>query len=510
MIDLILFILVLGVNILIHEYAHFYFARKANILCHEFAIGMGPAIYQKKKDETVYSIRAIPLGGYVSMAGEEVSDFVRVGNNVGINLDELGNVKEIVLNNNSKYDHIGNVIDLDLYGLDNNELFLKLNVSGEVITYKVNKDAMYVINDKKKMQLSIAERSYENKTLWERFKVVFAGPLSNFVLAFFILFILAFFIGKPVNNTKIGAVSESANMQGINEGDVITKIGNNEVNTFDDVNKYIIENNSNKVMIELNGNEQLEINLSIIIQGLGFTNIVGEDSLKIGQVFGKSKDLKENDLIVGIIMKDKIINTDEYYDVNTWEELLTYINNNNLKNSVRLKVIREGEELVVSYNNINANTLKKLDANYIQYQIGVGGTSKFNILYPLYFPFKQVGSDMKQMLNTIALLISPKSGVSVKDLAGPVGIFSLVSSARSQGVVSFFIFFAFLSINVGFLNLMPIPALDGGRIVFIIYEAISGRKVNKNVENTIITITFILLLMLMIFVTFQDITRLFR
>src|SRR5690554_7592241 len=77
--DIILFILVLGINILIHEFAHFYFARKANILCHEFAIGMGPVLYQKKKGETVYSIRAIPLGGYVSMAGEEVSDFVKIG-----------------------------------------------------------------------------------------------------------------------------------------------------------------------------------------------------------------------------------------------------------------------------------------------------------------------------------------------------------------------------------------------------------------------------------------------
>lgn len=510
MIDLILFIIVLGVNILIHEYAHFYFARKANILCHEFSIGMGPKIYQKKKGETLYSIRAIPLGGFVSMAGEEVSNFVKDGNNVGINLDENGNVKEIVLNEKSNYEIIGTVLSHDLYGEDNSKLFIKLNVSGEEKTFNVNKDAYYIFSNKNKMQLSIKERSYEDKTLWERFKVVFAGPLSNFLLAFFILFILAFFIGKPVNNTKIGAVSESANMQGIKEGDVITKVGNKEVETFDDINKYLIENNSNKVLVEINGNEELEINLSINIQGLGFTNIVGEDSLKVGEVFGRSKDLKENDLIIGIIMKDKIINTDEYYEVNTWSELLTYINENSSKDSVKLKVLRENEEVIVSYNNINDKTLKKLGANYIHYQIGVGGTSKFNILYPLYFPFQQVGSDMKQMLNTITLLISPKSGVSVKDLAGPVGIFSLVSSARSQGVISFFIFFAFLSVNVGFLNLMPIPALDGGRIVFIIYEAITKRKVNKNVENTIITITFLLLLMLMIFVTFQDITRLFR
>ena len=72
--NLIVFILVLGVIILIHELGHFYFAKRAKILCHEFAIGMGPAIWQTRRGETVYSIRSIPIGGYVSMAGEAISD----------------------------------------------------------------------------------------------------------------------------------------------------------------------------------------------------------------------------------------------------------------------------------------------------------------------------------------------------------------------------------------------------------------------------------------------------
>lgn len=509
MIDLILFILVLGLNILIHEYAHFYFARKANILCHEFAIGMGPALYQKKKGETVYSIRAIPLGGYVSMAGEEVSDFVKPGQNIGVNFDSNGNVKDIILNNTTKYEQIGKVVDSDLYGENNNPLFIELIVSGETIKYNVNKDAMYILSDKKQMQLSIAERSFENATLWQRFKVVFAGPLSNFVLAFLILFVLAFFIGKPNNNTEIGnSVNEH-----INEGDVITKVNNENVSTFDDISEVILNNQSNKVMIEINGTDSVEVDLTIIIQGLGFTNKPGVDEVIVGEVFGRQKDLQTDDKITGIILADKLEpNQDNYFEVNNWDDLLNYLSveNNTSKGKVKLKVERDGETQVVSYDNLNSNTLKKLDANYIHYQIGVSGTSSFNILYPLYYPILQVGNDMKQMLNTIGLLISPRSGVSVKDLSGPIGIFTLVSSARSQGVATFFIFFAFLSVNVGFLNLMPIPALDGGRLVFIAYEATTKKKVNKNVENTIITITFILLLMLMIFVTYQDITNIFR
>ena len=71
-IAIIAFIIVLSLIIIIHEGGHFFFAKKAKILCYEFSLGMGPVIYQKRKGETVYSLRAIPLGGYVSMAGEEI------------------------------------------------------------------------------------------------------------------------------------------------------------------------------------------------------------------------------------------------------------------------------------------------------------------------------------------------------------------------------------------------------------------------------------------------------
>ena len=87
--NLIVFVLVLGIIILVHELGHFIFAKKAGILCHEFSIGMGPAITQKRKGETIYSVRAIPIGGYVSMAGESVSDaMIKKGQHIGIRLNE--------------------------------------------------------------------------------------------------------------------------------------------------------------------------------------------------------------------------------------------------------------------------------------------------------------------------------------------------------------------------------------------------------------------------------------
>lgn len=507
--DIILFILVLGINILIHEFAHFYFARKANILCHEFAIGMGPVLYQKKKGETVYSFRAIPLGGYVSMAGEEVSDFVKIGNTLGVNLDEDGNVKEIILNNESKYDSIGTVVDKDLYGLDNNELFITLNTSKGEQRFNVNKDAMYILTPKKKLQLSVADRSYENKTLWERFKVVIAGPLSNFLLAFIILFFLAFFIGKPNEEALVGDVGEFASEK-IDSGDIITSINGVSVESFSHVGTLVANAKSDNIKIGINNEPEIDMPLLLVFQGLGFTNIQGTSDLVVGQVFGRNKDLKSGDIVKSIIISNNIGSTSVLNEVNTWEELIDYASKNSQYKNVRLKVLRENKEVIVNYANISSDTLNKLGASYVGYSIGIAGTSSFNILYPLYYPFVRLGGDMKQMWNTIVLLVSPNSGVGVGDLAGPIGIFSLVSDARSQGAVSFFIFVAFLSVNIGFLNLLPIPALDGGRMAFIIYEGITKKKVNKNFENILITITFVLLLVLMVVVSFQDILRLFR
>ena len=88
-------VIILGIVILIHEFGHFIFAKRAGILCHEFSLGMGPVVYKKKVGETVYCIRALPIGGFVSMAGEEVSDaYIKKGQVIGLNLED-GIVKEI-------------------------------------------------------------------------------------------------------------------------------------------------------------------------------------------------------------------------------------------------------------------------------------------------------------------------------------------------------------------------------------------------------------------------------
>lgn len=508
--DIIIFILVLGLIIFIHELGHFVFARRAKILCHEFALGMGPVIYQKRKGEIVYSIRAIPLGGYVSMAGEDMGTIINKEQRIGLNLDENGIVKELVLTNEVTHEIFGKVNDFDLVGQDYSQLYIEMLANGELIKYNVNRNAKYILSEKKEMYLAPAERSYENKTLWQRFLVVFAGPAANFILAFLLLFVLAFFVGKPVNKSIIGKVNtDESSYQNIKQGDVVSKVNGNEVETFEDLYKQIYLANDTKATFTINDEEHI-VNLMVVIQGLGIRNQVGNDDLVLGEPFGREKNVKENDLLTGIYMSnDGDLKDIEYIQLTSWNQLIEYTEQNKELSQIYLRITRDGKELRVNYDNIPSSTLEKLGASYIGYVTGFEQLRKFNIFYPLYYPFKVIGSNMKEMINTIGLLFMPKTGVGVGDLSGPIGIFSMVQQARKNGIASFIQFVAFLSVNIGLLNLLPIPALDGGRLVFIGYEAITKKKVNKKVENNLILITFILLFALMIFVTFKDIIRLF-
>lgn len=115
-----------------------------------------------------------------------------------------------------------------------------------------------------------------------------------------------------------------------------------------------------------------------------------------------------------------------------------------------------------------------------------------------------------QVLNTLGLLFDRQENLGVGDLSGPVGIFSLVSQTTSQGLLSIISFTAFLSINIGLINLLPIPALDGGRLVFLGVEAITRKPLNRKIENTINNVMFFLLIGLFIFVTYNDILRLIQ
>lgn len=346
-INILLFLVILTTIVAFHEFGHFLFAKLTGVYVYEFAIGMGPKIFGFKKGETEYTIRAIPIGGFCSLAGE----------------------------------------DLDT-------------------------------DDEKKIP---KERRLQNKKAWQRFLIMVFGPLNNFILAVLILFLLACIWGgstmKPIiTDVETGSAAEKS---GIEAGDTILKINGNKISTSDDIILYLA---------------------------------VAEP--KNGTLFNVKHANGSKEVIKVKPKKEKIDGETSYkYGISMQQE---------------------------------------------KYK-GIGGA--------FVYTFKKMVSIFKQMFITIKFLIT--GGISLGQLSGPVGIYSIVGQTRSSGIANVLYLMAFLSINVGFINLFPIPAFDGGHILFIIIELIKGSPVKPEIENMIHTVFLFLLMLLMVIITINDVIKLF-
>jgi regulator of sigma E protease len=139
-------------------------------------------------------------------------------------------------------------------------------------------------------------------------------------------------------------------------------------------------------------------------------------------------------------------------------------------------------------------------------RIGVSPTSHFALLGSFAAAFESLGEASISIYRTIGLLIVGK--VKLSQMSGFIGIYSATSAAAASGIRSLLSWVGFLSVNLGIVNLLPIPALDGGRIAFIAYEAVTGRKANQKIENILNTAMFFLLIALLVFISYHDILRL--
>lgn len=144
--------------------------------------------------------------------------------------------------------------------------------------------------------------------------------------------------------------------------------------------------------------------------------------------------------------------------------------------------------------------------NYV-YGFSLNNEIEKGFLKSISYAFQKTGNLTNQMVLIVKYLVTGK--LSLNNLSGPVGIYQVVNQARTLGFLNILYLIAYLCINVGFINFIPFPAFDGGRILFLIIEKIKGSKVNPKVENTIHSIGFALLMLLMVFVTYNDIIRIF-
>lgn len=561
-VSIIAFILILGLIIVIHEGGHFFFARRAGILCHEFSIGMGPAIYKKKFKETTFCIRAIPIGGYVSMAGEEVtSDLVKVGNKIGLNILD-GKVSEILTDESLDAQVTGDVVDVDLYGKEGEPLYITIYDGFQEQYYEVMRDAHYVFKKGDKMQITPYDRSFESKTLWQRFLTLFAGPFMNFILAILIYLIVCFATGVPnQDSSQIGEVSAAnsaliTEVDGqktslLKEGDTITKINGKDIASWNDVSAaldqlYDSVLNDNKeptvqMMIQRNGEDVTlpEFECYTNIVSLGLTNIQVEKKefpkgINHGVIVGNIElryldsghkgqyPIQSGDILTKVrvdkVNKDKSTVQGEVVDVTSWGQLIRIFYEQDVSNvyfeyySYEKKGIVTLDETapLSTYGNEVLNN-QRIDK--IQVKMGISPTMKFSFFKSIGNAFVNFWNDFTLIFRTLALLIFPTNSVrqvGVNDLSSFVGIFSLVQTFVASGFLNLLAFAAMLSVNIGVMNLLPIPALDGGRIVFLGYEMVTRKKPSKKVENIINNVFFILLMILFVYVTYNDIVRMIR
>ena len=197
---------------------------------------------------------------------------------------------------------------------------------------------------------------------------------------------------------------------------------------------------------------------------------------------------------------------------------VTKIDGNRIKTLDDLQLyltLSEGEtEFVVERNNkeykFNVTPLEGEEATKNGYSFGItfGSEREKGFFNAIKYSFTKFYAIVRQLVLTLKELFT--GGVSVKELSGPVGIYSVVDETKESGFANLVYLVALLSVNVGFMNFLPIPAFDGGRIVFLIIEKTKGKPVKAETENLIHSIGFFLLLALIIFITFNDILRLFK
>lgn len=337
--QIIIAIIVFGVIIAIHEFGHFTVAKLCNIKVNEFAIGMGPALLKRRKGETLYALRAIPIGGYVKMEGEDES--------------------------------------------------------------------------------SDDDRAFNKKPVYQRMLVVVAGAVMNLLLGFIII-LIATMMSKGISSTVVANFDENAtsHKSGLQVNDKILKINGRRI--FVDAD----------IVFELLNDED------------GVTQMLVERS------------------------GEKVHLNDVKFDIEKNEDGTQSIN---------------FDFMVYGHEKTFTNIIK--------------------------FTANKTASTARIIWITLTDLIKGKYGIN--DLSGPIGVVDAIGQASAMGLVELLALASFITINVGIFNLLPIPALDGGRLVFLAIEGIRRKPIKPEYEGYVHFIGLALLLLLMLVVSISDIVKLF-
>ena len=333
----------------------------------------------------------------------------------------------------------------------------------------------------------------QSKKAYQRLIIMLAGVFMNFLLAIVLLFFLGLFNSVSFNNVNV----TNSVVEGLNDGDKIVAINDHFVNNYD---KLALEmtiaskNPFNMTVKDKNGNKK---NVEITPVNVGSS----------GLIYGKDYGFSVSDLTVASsnntnIKEGFIIKKINGVDVTSYTGALELLNKASNEN-VTITFLDKENLIDVS---ITPTTKKDKSSGY-SYGFYITGTQEKGFFAAIKYAFYKFFSTLEQMIFTIFYLITGK--ISLSMLSGPVGIFNAVGVYAKYGFSNLVSLLCLICINVGFINVLPLPAFDGGHVLFIIIEKIRGKKVDPKVENTIHNIGFILLMLLMVVVTYGDISRLF-
>ena len=441
------FLALLGVLVTIHEFGHFIVARMCKVHVQRFSIGMGPVFYKKyDKHGTEFALSAVPLGGYVSMITNKLIE----------------------------------VDPESVKGLTQEQL----------------------------------KNTFDSKPKWQRASIMFAGPLANFLLSIFIF--TAIFLNTidpqtvPVINSSNQDIAYSTTQVFV-DGDKILSINDTSVKDAKDINLELLSyagfsgelnfsvmrsDNDNPINIGIdvidflptsesqsNPTQYLGIEISYLMKPI------------IGKVIsGGSADnagIKPNDRILKIGNKNINFADDIRKEVSL-----------NPNTSAEFKIIRNEEILYLPVNigsQVNQNET-----------IGVLGVSFGTTRSFIQSLSKGIYETYNLSLKTLQFIGKMLTGnMGTENLSGPIGIAQMAGDTAQAGFLPFMYLMALLSISLAVLNLLPIPVLDGGQLTLLGIEAIRGKPLPEKIENMVFTGGAALVIMLMFFAIFNDISRFF-
>ncbi len=419
------FLIVIGVLVFVHELGHFIMAKRAGVRVEKFSLGMGPKLFGFKKGDTEYVLSALPLGGYVKMAGENPDE------------DPTG-----------------------------------------------------------------APDEFQSKTVWQRAKIAVTGPLTNIVLAFIIM-PLVFMVGTYSEGpAKVGYVEKGspAERAGFMAGDVIGEINGRSISDWTKALTLIAVNPDTDVTVNIDRQGEkktmtLRPELATELK-IGTSGLVPDMPAEIGKL--KPGFPAEE---AGVMVNDKIIAVDGK-TIYHWIQFSSLVRDSK-GSKLTLTVERNGRRME------KIVTPKEDGGRQV---IGVEPVMRLVFKKHGFFESLRLGFD-KTIESVDLTFITLKKlitfDLSIKTLGGPVMIAQMSGQAAAAGLSAFLSLLAMISISLGVLNLLPIPVLDGGMILFLVIEAIRKKPLSRKGMEGSQSIGAGLLITLIAVVSYNDVMRMF-